>query len=90
MDVRFEEYSAKELSVLCSEALPAFVTHTLVGVITELVAKDITGQGILALQDLVGNLAEVFCLTDPSQTDNPIIFASEGKSDILKYPGTFS
>jgi len=78
MDMRFAEYAAKELSLLCSEALPAFITHTLVGVVTECVAKDITGQGIPALQDLVGNLAEVFCLTDPSQPDHPMIFASEG------------
>lgn len=43
------------------------------------VSKDITGQAIPVVRDLVGNLAEVFCLTDPSVHDNPIIFASEGK-----------
>jgi hypothetical protein len=35
-DVRFENYAARELLLLCSEALPAFVTHTLIGVVTDL------------------------------------------------------
>lgn len=80
VDVRFEDYAARELLLLCSEALPAFVTHALLDVVTECVAKDITGQAIPVVRDLVGNLAEVFCLTDPSIHDNPIIYASEGQS----------
>ncbi|KAL5318749.1 hypothetical protein ACEPPN_013813 [Leptodophora sp. 'Broadleaf-Isolate-01'] len=76
-DARFEDYAARELLLLCSEALPAFVTHTLIGVVSDCVARDITGQGIPIMRDLVGNLAEVYCLTDPSVHDNPIIFASE-------------
>lgn len=78
VDVRFEDYAARELSLLCTEALPAFITHTLIGVVADCVGKEITGQAIPIVQDLVGNLAEVFCLTDPSVHDNPIIFASEG------------
>lgn len=81
-DVRFEDYAARELLLLCTEALPAFVTHTLIGVVGDCVGKDITGQAIPVVQDLIGNLAEVFCLTDPSVHDNPIIFASEGKFGI--------
>lgn len=59
--------------------MPAFITHDLIGVVTDLVSKDITGQAIPVVRDLVGNLAEVFCLTDPSIHDNPIIYASEGE-----------
>lgn len=80
VDVRFEDYAARELLLLCSEALPAFVTHALLDVVTDCVAKDITGVAIPVVRDLVGNLAEVFCLTDPSIHDNPIIYASEGQS----------
>ncbi|KUJ12263.1 uncharacterized protein LY89DRAFT_623352 [Mollisia scopiformis] len=76
-DVRFEDYAAREMLLLCTEALPAFITHTLIGVVADCVGRDITGQGIPVVQDLIGNLAEVFCLTDPSVHDNPIIFASE-------------
>ncbi len=80
-DVWFKDYAARELAVLCSEALPAFITYTCVGVVTDCVTRDITGQRVPVMQDLVGNLAEVFCLTDPSVDDNPIIFASEGLSN---------
>ncbi len=83
-DVRFEDYATRELMLLCAEALPAFITHSLVGVITECVSKEITGQVIPVLQDLVGNLAEVFCLTDPSVQDNPIIYASEGTCKLVE------
>lgn len=82
LDVRFDDYAAKELSLLVKEALPAWVTHNLTNIVIECVAKDITGHGMPALQDLVGNLAEVFCLTDPSVHDNPIIYASEGRLPI--------
>jgi hypothetical protein len=78
-DVRFEDYAHRELMLLCSEALPAFITHSLVGVVTDCVSKDIAGQSIPVVHNLLGHLAEVFCLTDPSVHDNPIIFASEGE-----------
>ncbi|TVY83664.1 Phototropin-2 [Lachnellula suecica] len=77
VDVRFEDYASRELLLLCTEALPAFITHTLVDVVSDCVSKDITGQTIPVVRDLIGNLAEVFCLTDPSIHDNPIIYASE-------------
>lgn len=35
-----------------------------------------------AIRDMVGSLAEVFCLTDPGLPDNPIIYASEGKLEL--------
>lgn len=36
-DVRFEDYATRELMLLCSEALPAFLTRSLVGVITGII-----------------------------------------------------
>lgn len=36
-DVRFEDYATRELMLLCSEALPAFLTQSLVGVITGII-----------------------------------------------------
>jgi hypothetical protein len=84
-DLRFEDYAARELMLLCSEALPAFLTHSLVGIITEYISKDIIGQAIPIVQNLIGSLAEVFCLTDPSVHDNPIVFASEGKIPYSRY-----
>ena len=82
-DVRFEDYAGGELSLLRTDALQAFVTFTLVGTVVDLVAKDITDNSAPVMQDLVENLAEVFCLTDPSVHDNPIIYASEGSHNFI-------
>lgn len=43
-DVRFENYAARVPSLLCSKALPVFIAHALVGVVSDYVAKDITGK----------------------------------------------
>lgn len=56
------------------------------GTVTDCVARDITGDTVPAIADLVGSLADVYCLTDPSRKDNPIIYASEGdwnQTDVL-------
>lgn len=79
METRFKDCAARELLLLRSEALPAFVAHTLIKVAADCVSADIMGQTIPIVRDRLGNLAEVYCLTDPSTPDNPIIFASEGK-----------
>ena len=78
LDARFEARSGRAFESLMNDALPAFVTHSLVHTVSDSVAKEITGTSIPMIRDLVGNLAEVFCLTDPSIHDNPIVFASEG------------
>lgn len=78
-DVRFDDYANRELQLLCTDVLPAFITHSLVNFVVDCVARDITGEAVPIMQDLVGSLAEIFCLTDPSLPDNPIIYASEGE-----------
>jgi len=84
VEVKFEDDANGELRLLCGEALPAFITHNLVDVVIDLVASDIQGQVVPALKSLVGNLAEAFCLTDPSCPNNPIIYASDGIPPTLK------
>jgi hypothetical protein len=64
IDLWFDDYANKELLLLCREALPAWITHTLTTIVIECVAKEITGNSLPAIQDLVSNLAEVFCLTE--------------------------
>lgn len=39
--------------------------------------QEITGQGTPVMRELVNGLAEVYCLSDPSLPDNPIVYASE-------------
>ncbi len=65
---------------LAQEDLPAFVTHVWTQTVSASIKKRITGTLPAHLRDMSEGLAEVFCLTDPSQNDNPIVFASEGMS----------
>ncbi|KAF2862695.1 hypothetical protein K470DRAFT_211992 [Piedraia hortae CBS 480.64] len=77
LDSRFEEEYQRMVDDLIDEALPAYITQRLVGVITDVLIKEITGNGVPLMRDLVPSLAEVFCLTDPGLPDNPIVYASE-------------
>lgn len=58
--------------------LPALVTWTWTETVSASISKRITGTLPVHLREASEGLAEVFCLTDPSREDNPIVFASEG------------
>ena len=78
LDGRFEARSKRAFDHLMVDALPAWITYNLVQVVTDTMVKEITGNGLPLMRELVGGLAEVFCLSDPSLKDNPIVYASEG------------
>lgn len=78
IDVRFESKAKRAFDQLVTEALPMYITHTLVKTVTEYMVREITGTTMPVMRELVGGLAEVFCLSDPSLPDNPIVYASEG------------
>jgi hypothetical protein len=63
---------------LVREELPAFICHQYIQVVSASIAARITGSLSPHLREASEGLAEVFCLTDPSRADNPIVFASEG------------
>lgn len=73
-----EEKARQAFSVLVREDLPAFVTHTYIQTVSLSIQRRITGTLPSSLREASEGLAEVFCLTDPSRPDNPIVFASEG------------
>ena len=77
VDPRFEATSKRSFESLVNEALPAYITNCLTKVVTESMVREITGQGMPVMRELVGGLAEVFCLADPSIKDCPIVYASE-------------
>ena len=73
-----ENKAASAFTVLTQEDLPAFITHVFVQVVSQSISRRITGTLAPHLREASEGLAEVFCLTDPSRPDNPIVFASEG------------
>ena len=78
MNAVLEEKANRAFEALVREDLPAFITHIFVQVVSVSISKRVTGNLPPLLREASEGLAEVFCLTDPSRTDNPIIFASEG------------
>ena len=85
MNFEFEERALKALSTLVSEALPAYITLCFVKIVTETLVREISGTSLPMMREMVGNLAEVFCLADPSQADTPIIYASEEFNRTTQY-----
>lgn len=75
-DEEFERKLDTTFTQLINEALPGFVTHRMTQLVTEILVKEITGQAVPLMNNLVNGLAEVYCLTDPRIPDNPIIYAS--------------
>ncbi|KAF2270900.1 hypothetical protein CC78DRAFT_450289 [Lojkania enalia] len=72
-----EDKARQAFEVLIRDDLPAFITHVFIQVVSVSIRKRITGSLPPLLREASEGLAEVFCLSDPSRTDNPIIFASE-------------
>ncbi|KAJ5971223.1 PAS-associated C-terminal [Penicillium vulpinum] len=64
------------LNALTAEELPAFITSTCINITGKVVEERVRGTLPDRFQGTADALAEVFCLTDPSRPDNPIIFAS--------------
>jgi hypothetical protein len=73
-----EEKARRAFEILVRDDLPAFITHIFIQTVSVSIAKRVTGTLPPLLREASEGLAEVFCLTDPSRLDNPIIFASEG------------
>jgi hypothetical protein len=73
-----EEKARQAFDLLVREDLPAYVTHRYTQTVSLSIQRRITGTLPSHLREASEGLAEVFCLTDPSRPDNPIVFASEG------------
>ena len=75
---QLEEKAAKAFTALTEQDLPAYITQMYIHIVSLSISRRITGTLAPHLRDASEGLAEVFCLTDPSRPDNPIVFASEG------------
>jgi hypothetical protein len=76
-NLALEEKADRAFEMLAVEDLPAFISHTWIQVVSVSIQRRITGTLAPHLREASEGLAEVFCLTDPSRPDNPIVFASE-------------
>ncbi|TID26418.1 hypothetical protein E2P81_ATG00892 [Venturia nashicola] len=72
-----EKKAEQAFQALVRDDLPAYITHTFISVVSLSIQRRITGTLAPHLRESSEGLAEVFCLTDPSRPDNPIVFASE-------------
>jgi hypothetical protein len=75
-----QEKADAAFEALAREDLPAYITSTWTQTVSVSIRRRITGTLPTQLREMSEGLAEVFCLTDPSRKDNPIVFASEGLS----------
>ncbi|CAN8095291.1 unnamed protein product [Discula destructiva] len=69
--------TAAAFEALAKDDLPAYITHTWTDIVEVSMRRKIMGMMPKNLQYMSEGLAEVFCITDPSRKDSPIVFASE-------------
>ncbi|KAI1097459.1 hypothetical protein F4804DRAFT_171401 [Jackrogersella minutella] len=71
------EKARKAFQSLVNEDLPAYITHIWIQTVGVTLKRRITNTLPEHLRGLSNGLAEVFCLTDPSRLNNPVIFATK-------------
>ncbi|KAJ4389164.1 hypothetical protein N0V93_006627 [Gnomoniopsis smithogilvyi] len=72
-----KQKTAAAFEALAKDDLPAYITHVWTDIVELSMRRKTMGMMPQNLQYLSEGLAEVFCVTDPSRKDNPIVFASE-------------
>ncbi|KAI1618286.1 non-specific serine/threonine protein kinase [Exophiala viscosa] len=85
INTTLEDRAHRAFEVLVDQELPAFIAHQYIQIVSASVTARITGALSPLLREASDGLAEVFCLTDPSRQDNPIVFASEEFNRITQY-----
>jgi hypothetical protein len=85
-----KEKADKAFEILVREDLPAYIAYTWIQVVSTSIQRRITGTLAPHLREASEGLAEVFCLSDPSRTDCPIVFASEEFARTTQYGMNYS
>lgn len=81
-----EAKAQQAFNLLVQDDLPAYVTHMYVQIAKSSMIKRVTTGVAPSTHGEPEGLAEVFCLTEPTRPDNPIVFVSEGLSTGLVLP----
>ncbi|KAI0834197.1 hypothetical protein F5Y06DRAFT_307124 [Hypoxylon sp. FL0890] len=85
MNEPLSQKTNRAFEILTREDLPAYITHTWIQTVRGAVKKQIMGTLPDHLKPLSEGLAGVFCLTDPSRIDNPVVFASKEFHILTQY-----
>lgn len=80
-----EAKANEAFEVLVRHDLPAYIAYSWTQVVSTSIQRRITGTLAPHLREASEGLAEVFCLSDPSRPDNPIVFASEEFARTTQY-----
>lgn len=79
-----EDKMNRAFDILVQDVLPAYIAYVYVHVVGSASADWVTGKYGSDARKIADGLGDVFCLSDPTRPDNPIVFASQGL--ILKKP----
>ncbi|MCJ1321535.1 hypothetical protein MMC15_006880 [Xylographa vitiligo] len=82
-NAELEATAGRAFDLLVENDLPAYTAHLYIQVVKASMMKPVA-QGPQQTEASEG-FAEVFCLTDPSRLDNPIVFASEAFHQMTQY-----
>ncbi|KAK3994756.1 hypothetical protein QBC44DRAFT_235547 [Cladorrhinum sp. PSN332] len=85
VNIQLQERIDSAFDALVRVDLPAFITHKWIQTASITIRKRITGTLPDHLREMSEGLAEIFCMTDPSREDNPVIFASEEFYRLTQY-----
>ncbi|CAF3471913.1 unnamed protein product [Fusarium graminearum] len=75
VNAALQKRATDAFQAMANHDLPAYITHTYIQTVSITIKRRITDTLAPQLRELSEGLAEVFCLTDPSRPDNPIVFA---------------
>ena len=73
-----EDKMNRAFEVLVQDVLPAYIAYVYVHVVGSASADWVTGKYGSDARKIADGLGDVFCLSDPTRPDNPIVFASQG------------
>lgn len=89
-NIALEDKANRAFEILVKEDLPAYIAYTWIQVVSVSIQRRINGTLAPHLREASEGLAEVFCLSDPSRPDNPIVFASEEFARTTQYGMTYA
>jgi hypothetical protein len=84
-----EELAKRAFDELVAEDFPAYICSIWIPIISATVHQRINGALPDSLKQASEGLAEVFCLTDPRQKDDPIVLASKEFTTTTQYGMNF-